>query len=116
MTEPAGKDELGFSLWMRVIIFDFGVPIVFAVFTYICARRAVVSKFVIVSFSAYLYGVLMLTSTVMHLLITMNDEERGWYKIMIMASFMITESFNTFLVLVYRYAAKDYICMTSGLY
>eukprot|EP00826_Nyctotherus_ovalis_P037396 TRINITY_DN3405_c0_g2_i8.p2 TRINITY_DN3405_c0_g2~~TRINITY_DN3405_c0_g2_i8.p2 ORF type:complete len:168 (+),score=44.57 TRINITY_DN3405_c0_g2_i8:155-658(+) len=101
------------NAWVRIIILDVVVSSGFIVFAIVMAKKSVVNGFAKVSLVVYAFSLLMVISTVLHLVFTFTEKDVGAFRIMTACSFALTEAFNTFLVLLYRHTGATLISTSS---
>ena len=103
------KDLLAVNATVRMIIFDILVPAALAIFAITYSRRKIVKGFGTLSLVAYGFAGAMALSVLLHIILTASDSVGGEYRVVLAAVCILTELFNTLLVLVYRKTALNYI-------
>ena len=107
--EKETENSLPPIVLVRMCIFDIVICGAFIVFSFIVGKKAVVNKFNIVSIVVYGFCLAMIISMIFHAVYFFTGGELGTFRIVATASFALTEGFNTFLVLLYRFTCADLI-------
>ncbi len=108
--DPEGENALSSGTKARIVVLDLLIPAGFIVACIIFARGMAVKRFGMFSTVVVLgYVACLAIAALLHVIMTASDSVICQYKIMVGASFALTEAFNMFLVFIYRAGARKFV-------
>lgn len=107
--ESNGEDSLTPDAKVRIAVLDVIVPAGFIAACIKFTGNDAVKRFRMFSLIFLVYIADLVLAILLHIIMTATNEIKGQYRIMIAGTFVLTEGFNMFLIMLYRSTASRLI-------